>query len=129
TRDDDWAGRESVSLRELVERRLLVLGHEQHARVALDHALAGEGLSLASVIEFGTPEVVQAVAAAGRGVAVVSDDPRFDLVPVALGNSANRVVINLHAAWIPGHHAAETVRGLTRRLQVFCRERYSVAPQ
>lgn len=126
---DEWAGREAVSLEELVERRLLVLGPEQHARVALDRALAEHALSLGSVIEFGTPEVALAVAAAGRGVAVVSDDPRFDLVPVAIGGPGERVVIDLHAAWAPHHHAAETVHDLGRRLQRFCRDRYSLTSE
>jgi DNA-binding transcriptional LysR family regulator len=141
TPGDAWATRRHVTLPELVERRLLVLGPEQHARVALDRAVARRGLSLGSVIEFGTPEVAQAVAAAGRGVAVVSDDPRFDLVPVAVQEfgeesgeasgeeSGDRLVIDLHAAWTPGHHAAATVRGLARRLQRFSRERYSAAPE
>ena len=113
-----------MDLEELVGRRLLVLGPQQHARVALDRALAREGLPLGSAIEFGTPEVALAVAAAGRGVAVVSDDPRFDLVPVGIAAPGGRVVIDLHAAWTPGHHAAGTVRGLARRLQRFCRDRY-----
>jgi hypothetical protein len=36
-------------------------------------------------------------------------------------------VIDLHAAWARGHHASETIGELARRLQQFCRERYSVA--
>ncbi len=125
--DDDWAGREHVPLPDLVRRRLLLLGQEQHARVALDRSLDRAGLPLGSVIEFGTPEVAQAVAAAGRGVAVVSDDPRFDLVPIPIDGAGGRVVIQLHAAWDPAHHAAATVSGLAQRLRAFCRRRYPVA--
>lgn len=124
-RDDDaWAGREAVDLAELVTRRLLVLGQQQHARVSLDRALSRARLGLGSVIEFGTPEVAQAVAAAGRGVAVVSDDRRFDLVPVGITSADGPVVVTLHAAWARDHHAHETLHRLARRLQLFSQARY-----
>ncbi len=76
------------------------------------------------MIEFGAPEVAQAVAAAGRGVAVVSDDQHFDLVPVGIIGPDGPVVVTLHAAWAPYHHARETLQALARRLQAFSRARY-----
>ncbi len=127
--DHEWAGRDHVDLEDLVARRLLLLGPEQHARVALDRALARDRLPLGAVIEFSTPEVAQAVAAAGRGVAVVSDDQRFDLVPVAISGSDGPVVVTLHAAWAPGHHAVDAVRGLAQRLQSFSQARYGASAE
>ncbi len=125
--DDPWAGRSSIPLAELVARRLLVLGPEQHARVALDRALAAAQLALGPVVEFAAPEVAQAVAAAGRGVAVVSDDQRFDLAPVAITGPDGPVVVTLHAAWARDHHAAATLRRIARRLQSFSRARYGAS--
>lgn len=122
--DDPWRGRSMVDLTELVTRRLLLLGREQHARVALDRALAHDSVATGAVIEFSAPEVAQAVAAAGRGVAVVSDDQRFDLLPVAISCSDGPVVVTLHAAWAPDHHAAPTLRSLAERLRSFCGARY-----
>jgi len=126
TAADPWATRGSVPLAELLSRRLLVLGAPQHARTALDRALALERLPLEHAIEFGTPEVAQAVAAAGRGVAVLSDDPRFELVPVGIQHTSGPLVIDLYAAWPAGHHAATTISGLAHRLRTFSRERYGL---
>lgn len=126
TAADPWAARGRVTLAELVGRRLLVLGAPQHARTALDRALARDRLPMDHVIEFGSPEVAQAVAAAGRGVAVLSDDPRFDLVPVGIDQASGPLVIDLYAAWPAGHHAAEPIRALAGRLRAFSRQRYGI---
>lgn len=124
---DRWASRRSVSVAELVERRLLVLGPGQHARIALDRALAEANLALGPFIEFEAPEVAQAVAAAGRGVAVVSDDRRFDLAPIAITGSAGPVVVRLHAAWRRDHHASATLEEIAHRLAGFSRARYGAS--
>lgn len=119
-----WAGRPEVALSELVDQPLLVLQDQQHSRRALDSALTELGLAAASVTEFSSPEVAQAVAAAGRGVAIVSDDARFGLCPVAIRALRHRVVIRLFAAWTPDHHAAATLSSIAVRLSRFCLQRY-----
>lgn len=120
--DHPWAARDRIPLRELVTADLLVLGQEQHSRTAFDHAVAG--MALPSVTEFGTPEVAQAVAAAGRGVAIVSDDPRFGLVPLPVAHGSRRLSIRLYAAWAADHHARDTLADVARRLSAFCVQRY-----
>ena len=74
--------------------------------------------------------IAQAIAAAGRGVAVVSDDPRFGLVPLRIEGPDGVVRINLYAAWDARHHAAATLAELADRLAAFCVDRYGpdVAP-
>jgi DNA-binding transcriptional LysR family regulator len=119
-----WSSRSAVTLEELTWEDLLVLGPEQHSRQALDAALLENAIGLGAVTEFGTPEVAQAVAAAGRGVAVVSDDPRFGLVPVRIANRETLLVIRLYAAWKAEHHAAAALEGIARRLNRFCEVRY-----
>jgi DNA-binding transcriptional LysR family regulator len=119
-----WAARGSVHLAELVGEPLLVLGTEQHSRQALDSALQAGGIGLGATTEFGTPEVAQAVAAAGRGVAIVSDDPRFGLVPLSIETGSRSVVIRLYAAWMADHHAVGVIEDLARRLNAFCAARY-----
>jgi DNA-binding transcriptional LysR family regulator len=119
-----WHGREVVPVAEVVDEHLLLLPPDQHARRALDAALVAAGLGYRTATEFGTPEVAQAVAAAGRGVAVVSDDPRFGLWPVAIGVGRDVVSVSLFAAWPQGHHAEETIRSIARRLAEFCGRRY-----
>lgn len=124
-----WAGRRSVALDDLVEERLVVLESQQHSRIALERALAAADLPLGPVMEFSTAEVAQAVAAAGRGVAVVSDDPRYDLVPVRITGPAGVLSIRLRAAWSGEHHAASTLRDLATRLRSFSRERYATVTE
>lgn len=123
-RTHDWARRGRISLEELVERPLLTQRQDFHPRRALDSAVASARLAYTELHEFGSPEVAQAVAASGRGVAVVSDDARFDLHPVAIDAPSGPVGISLYAAWDPSHHAAATIDRLAMRLAAFCVARY-----
>ena len=67
------------------------------------------------MLEFGTPHVSMAVAAAGRGIAVVSDDPRFGLQPLDIIGRRGALSIRLYAAWDREHHAAGAIADLARR--------------
>jgi DNA-binding transcriptional LysR family regulator len=118
------AGRTQVALAELAQFDLLVPTADSHARRALDAALENSGLAVRT-LEFSSSQVVQAVAAAGRGVAVVSDDPRFGLVPLTIHTAAGDVLrIALHAAWQPHHHGAPQLAEVARRLKAFVGQRY-----
>lgn len=126
--DHPWAGLGSVDLARLTEEHLLLLGPEQHSRQAFDAAVLGSGVGVPAVTEFGTAEVAQAVAAAGRGVAIVSDDPRFGLVPLRVRPDPARagasLLIRLYAAWRPDHHATGLLADVAHRLNAFCETRY-----
>lgn len=122
--DDAWAGREQVSLAELLGRTLVGVPPEFTAREALDVAVAAAGLSYAGFVEAANGTIAQALAAAGRGVAVVSDDPRYGLVPVAVDLGGERLSVRLEAAWDPRGVAAEAVEGLARRLGDWVAEHY-----
>jgi DNA-binding transcriptional LysR family regulator len=128
--DHPWSGQDVVALDELAAETVLALAPSFKPRQILDVALSRAGLSPERVIDCSNPQVAQALAAAGRGVAVVSDDPRFDLVPVQIEGRDGRLRIELFAAWEPGHHAAGTLSDLAGRLRTFCVERYGtdVAP-
>lgn len=118
------AGRARVGLAELADHDLLVPTPDSHARRALDAAVESGGLAV-RLIEFSSSQVAQAVAAAGRGVAVVSDDPRFGLVPLTIDTVAGDVLtIALHAAWQPHHHGAAQLAALAQRLKSFVGARY-----
>ena len=82
------------------------------------------------MLEFGTPQVAQAVAAAGRGIAVVSDDPRFGLQRLDIIGKRGDLSIRLYAAWDREHHAAVAIEALARRLSDYCVSRHGpqVAP-
>jgi DNA-binding transcriptional LysR family regulator len=123
-RSHEWAGRARIPLAELVGRTLLTQNRDYHPRRALDAAVTAARLAYTDLREFGSPEVAQAVAASGRGIAVVSDDPRFDLQPLAIDGPIGPVGISLYAAWPPDHHAAATIARLAARLAAFCVARY-----
>ncbi|WP_270887982.1 LysR family transcriptional regulator [Pedococcus sp. 5OH_020] len=122
-----WADRARADVNELVGEALLTQSREFHPRRALDQAVAAAGLGYRTLHEFGTAEVAQAVAASGRGVAVVSDDVRFGLHPVAVDGPHGAVHIRLYAAWSTGHHGAAVIAGLAGRLSTFCITRYGEA--
>lgn len=124
------APRGSVTVAELVKETLLLLTRDYSPRRILDHSVEQSRLGYSSMLEFGTPQVAQAVAAAGRGIAVVSDDPRFDLQPLDIIGARGPLSIRLYAAWDREHHAAVAIGELARRLSDYCVARYGpqVAP-
>lgn len=121
-----WADRDSIDLDELAEQPLVVLDPTFRPRQLLDQALADQQLALADHIECENAQVAQALAAAGRGIAVVSDDPRFDLHPLRIARRQRPdLSITLHAAWNPDHHAAHALSTMADRLTAFCHTRYA----
>lgn len=124
TADDAWADREQVDLSELGTRTLVVLDEAARPRAALDAALHAAGIGLGEVVECDNARVAQALASAGRGVAVVSDDPRFNLVPVAITCDGGLLSLRLYAAWDRSHYASATLRSVVDRLAHFIEVRY-----
>lgn len=124
--DHPLAERSEITIRELCDHELLVPAPDSHARRALDAAVETAELPV-RLTEFSSSQVAQAVAAAGRGIAVVSDDPRFDLRPLTVRIGADEVLrIGLHAAWQPRHHGADQLAALAARFKRFVRERYGL---
>lgn len=122
--DHRWADQKSIRVEELVDEAVISMTPEFKPRKILDGALAQAGLSLPELMESSNAQVAQALAAAGRGVAIVSDDPRFGLIPLHLEDDHGPVRIRLFAAWDPGHHARTKLDEVAGRLRVFCEERY-----
>lgn len=125
-----WAARGSVSIADLVSQRLLLLTGDYSPRRVLDRWVDQAGLTYCGMLEFGTPQVAQAVAAAGRGIAIVSDDARFGLHSLGIIGPRGALHIRLYAGWDREHHAAATIGALALRLSEYCVERYGpqVAP-
>ena len=76
-----------MHLEELIEWPLIVMHDDHGVRRMFDEAIAREGLAYRAAHVARTPNVAQALAAAGRGVCVVSDDSRFGLreLPILVG--------------------------------------------
>jgi len=119
-----WADRALVGLAELCAAPLLLLTAEHGTRRLLDQAVVTADLSYEIAFETPTPQVAQALAAAGHGVAVVSDDPRYGLRPISITTDVGALRIAMYAAWDPTHYAAATVCRLAQRLSAFCLELY-----
>lgn len=113
-----------VTLEQLSEHTLVLLNGTFRPRRLLDEALEASGLAAPEIIECSNPQVAQALAAAERGIAVVSDDPRFGLVPLRVRSGQGSLTLTLHAAWNPAHHAANELAGIADRLSAFCADRY-----
>lgn len=127
--DDPWAARRRVRLAELVARPLVVPPRGFAAREALETVLSSSGAPLSEVVEAANGTVAQALAASGRGVALVSDDPRYDLRAIAVDVHGERLSLRLFAGWDPSSPAAPAVDALARRLTDFIGERYGAAEQ
>ncbi|WP_245715250.1 LysR family transcriptional regulator [Nocardioides szechwanensis] len=122
--EDPWSGRGSVSLGELVSRQVIGLPTTFTAREALDAAVGVDGGGFSSFVEAANGTIAQALAAAGRGVAVVSDDPRFGLVPLRVTTGDGLLRIRLVAAWDGRSVAAATMESLAGRLGAWVAARY-----
>ncbi|TIC79238.1 LysR family transcriptional regulator [Nocardioides sp. GY 10113] len=128
-RSDPWSERGSVRLAELLERPLIGLPASFTSREALERAVAAAGTSYSTLVEAANGTIAQALAASGRGVAVVSDDPRFDLVPLAVDLGDRRLSIRLVVAWDGSSVAADTLAGLAARIADWVAERYPTLPR
>lgn len=133
--DDPWAGRGQVALHDLAQRPLIGLPSTFTARAALDAALVTAGLSVERFTEAANGTVAQALAASGRGVAVVSDDPRYDLVPLSVGlpvaaqgagTVAATLSVRLVAAWDARSVAAGAMQAIAVRLSAWATAHYGV---
>lgn len=129
--DHRWASEDQISLKALVEETVIVMTAQFKPRAILSRALDDAQVSMGESLECSNAQVAQALAATGRGVAVVSDDPRFGLHPLRIMTSRGPLSIRLYAAWDASHHAVETLEDLSHRLRMFCGERYGkeVEPQ
>ncbi|MGJ5591141.1 LysR family transcriptional regulator [Micrococcus lylae] len=119
-----WAGRGRISVDDLTGERLVVPSRSFKSRRVLDGALEVAGLTVPEVTEVNSGRVAQALVATGAGVAVVTEDPAFDLVPLHLAARGADLAVGLHAAWAPDHYGEATLRALAQQLQGWLRDRY-----
>jgi LysR family transcriptional regulator, benzoate and cis,cis-muconate-responsive activator of ben and cat genes len=123
-RDHPWAGRARVPLGELVGQVLVVPPHGYGAREALETAQSAAGTTARALVETGNGTIAQALAAAGRGVAVVSDEPRFDLHALTVDLGDDVLSLRLVAAWDGRSVASGALAALAERLAAWTVARY-----
>lgn len=113
-----------VELADLVQQSLVLTSRAFKSRRVFDGALEVSGLSMSEYVETNSGRVAQALVATGSGVAVVTEDPTFDLVPLRIRSGAEALSVWLHAAWRRDHYAAQQVRSVAEDLRDFVRSRY-----
>lgn len=122
-----WGDRESVGLAELLEQVVVTVPRTFAARQVLDAVVEREQRWPASLVEASSGTVAQALAAAGRGVAVVSDDSRYDLHGVRVRAGGADLTVRLFVAWSSTHPAQEALAALAERLRSFVVDAYPSA--
>jgi DNA-binding transcriptional LysR family regulator len=129
--DHRWAQRRTVTIRDLASERLLVLGADHGTRRQLDAAMSDAGVSYGLAAETNVPQVAQALAAAGRGVAVVSDDARYGLRGVRIRPASGPLELRvpLFGAWDESHYAESIISDLVSGFAAYTQARYGQADE
>lgn len=113
------ADRGVAQLADLVPFPLILLENTHGTRRLFDTTMAAEGLGYRLAFEAPVPQVAQALAASGRGIAIVTDDPRYGLRPLRIRVRDADLRIPLVGAWSPDHFAAATIERWVRSLADF----------
>lgn len=121
------ASQAQVSLHELITWPLVVMTPDQGVRRMFDDAVTRSGLSYEPAFETQSTYIAQALAAAGRGVCILSDDARFDLLAMPIALPEGALKITLYGAWDPLHFASGSIMATLDRLTEFITELYGSA--
>ncbi|MGW4099831.1 LysR family transcriptional regulator [Mycobacterium sp. NPDC004974] len=119
-REHAWASRPTISLGELSQAPLLLPTRADPTRLVFDEAINRAGLQYRGYEEVESPPLRQALAAADRGVAVVTDLERFGARPLLiLDHVGEPVLLTIHACWNPAHYAARSLSEFAEQLRRF----------
>ena len=122
-----WAAHDAVPLDALLTQRLIVLDSTHGTRRTFDDVVGAARTSYEIGAEVSVPRIAQALAAAGQGVAILTDDPTYGLRRLRIEGSGGSLQITLHAAWNTTHYAADSIRSLVDSLADYC-SRIGLAP-
>ncbi|WP_448003067.1 LysR family transcriptional regulator [Agromyces bauzanensis] len=123
-KDHPLAARPSIPIAELTREPLIVMSRAHGVRQMLDSAAARAGLAFTASVETTSPVLAQALAAAGRGVCVLSDDPHFDLAAVPISEAGGDLIITLFGVWDRMHYASARIATCLEELSAFNAELY-----
>jgi DNA-binding transcriptional LysR family regulator len=105
-----WAGHDRVALSMLLRQPLVVLDFTHGTRRVFEDEVRRSHESYRVAAEVGVPGIAQALAASGIGVAILTDDPAYNLHKLLIDGIDGSLHISLHAAWDPTHYAADAIR-------------------
>lgn len=115
-----WAGLQEVELGPLLREPLILLDGSFGARRSFDAEMDRAAVSYSLAAEVGVSEIAQALAAAGRGVAVLTDEPAYGLHALRVNGADGPLQIRLHAVWNATHYAAAPIRTFAEALMRYC---------
>lgn len=114
-----WSSLDEVALATLLREPLILLDQSYGARRVFDAEVSRSAASYELAAEVGVSEIAQALAAAGRGVAVLTDEPAYGLHAVPVTGAEGPLRIRLHAAWTSTHYAAGAIREFAAALAAY----------
>lgn len=117
-------GRAAVEIEDLIAHDLAVPTREHMVRRILDQAVADAGLAFTPRHEVEVPQLAQALAAAGRAVAVLSDDLAYGLEGLPIAAHGGDLAFALYGVWDPAHFGAATIEAMLDDLERFILDRY-----
>jgi DNA-binding transcriptional LysR family regulator len=118
--DHPWSGRTAITLAELVTEPLILMTRSNVARLVVDEAVSRAGLTPAGITETGSSAFAQALAAAGRGICLVTDDARFGLGELIVHTPDGPLTVPLYAGWEASHYARPSIHALVDGLRTHC---------
>ncbi|MFK4115227.1 LysR family transcriptional regulator [Microbacterium sp. NPDC006705] len=122
-REHDLARRAEVGVGELVQHPLVLLTPNSAARRALDHEVGRAGLAYDDPITVRQPAIARALVAAGRGIAVLTDDPAPGTVTVPIAGADGCLEAQLYAGWDADGPRAPLIEAVVDDLAGFLAER------
>ncbi len=115
------ARRRAIEAGDLAQEPLVVLSHEHGTRRLFTEAMLGAGTSWEPHLETNLPVVAMALAAAGHGIAIVTDEPHFGLHRIAIQQRRAPLRLSMLAAWDPTRYSAPAVERFVDIFAGYCR--------
>ncbi|HEY3682138.1 MAG TPA: LysR family transcriptional regulator [Streptosporangiaceae bacterium] len=122
------AGRASVPLPELLSEPLIVMNQLNLTRLAFDEAVTEISMAYEIAHEAESSAIAQALTAAGRGVCVVTDGPRFGLRALRVEHGGGPLSVPLYAGWDPTHYASAIIDRVVDRIRTYHETRSAAPP-
>ena len=104
------AGHDRVALSTLLRQPLVVLDFTHGTRRVFEDEVRRSHASYRMAAEVGVSGIAQALAASGIGVAILTDEPAYDLRKLLIDGVDGPLHISLYAVWDPTHYAAGAIR-------------------
>lgn len=102
-------GRDGIEVAELAAFPLVLMSRGHMARIVFDEAVASCGARVEGFVEMRSSRLAQALAASGRGAAVLTEGPDYGLHVLRILLDGRQVRMRMYAAWDPTHYAAPAI--------------------